>query len=299
MQKGFVAGALAVAGASLFAVPALAQTQTATRFVAEFSAEAVNEEMLADRDGTLLTARLRPELAVELVDVPDEDMQEALGVSRESPLAAGTRLYGSSNRPSLYCHMLTDRLVASSGTCFRDFDGDGAFEQGVKLEAPGLNTDVVLLDQDGDWYGGTFVDRERQRPPLAYRPVAAEDVPTWPARVSWYANVRRVDPEDYPVLLTFNIAMGDEGDNSDVIGQCATRRLYSGQPITLWFYGNKITVLGFNEDGDMRYTVSPAPQPETVGFIYQFESRSAYVGIALAHNATELPCPDPAAFTER
>lgn len=290
---------LAAGAAMLAATPALAQTQTATRFVAEFSAEAVNEELVAERGDALLTARIRPELAVELLEVPDEDLQDDIGASRDNPLTVGTQLYGSSNRPSLYCHMITNRLVASSGTCFRDFDNDGAFEQGVKLEAPSLSTSVVLLDQEGDWYGGTFVDRERLRPPLAYQPVAAEVVPTWPARVSWLANVRRVDPEDYPVTLTFSISAGEEGESTSVIGECSTRRLYAGQPIHLWFYGNKITVLGFNEDGDMRYMVSPSEQPETLGFIYQFESRSAYVGIALAHNANELPCPDPEAFAER
>ncbi|MEL1249418.1 hypothetical protein [Aurantiacibacter gilvus] len=291
--------ALVAGAAMLVATPVLAQTQTATRFVAEFSSEAANEELVAERGDALLTARIRPELAVELLEVPDADMQEDIGASRENPLAVGTLLYGSSNRPSLYCHMLTNRLVASSGTCFRDFDGDGAFEQGVKLEAPSLSTDVVLLDQDGDWYGGTFVDRERLRPPLSYRPVAAEDVPTWPARVSWSANVNRVDPEDYPVTLTFSISAREQSESTSVVGECSTRRLYASQPIHLWFYGNKITVLGFNEDGDMRYMVSPAAGPETLGFIYQFESRSAYVGIALAHNANELPCPDPAAFSER
>lgn len=290
---------LMAAAAMLVAMPAAAQTQTATRFVAEFAAEAPGEERIADNGDAMLTARIRPELAVELLEVPDEDSQRDIGASADNPLTVGTRLYGSSNRPSLYCHMITNRIVGSGGTCFRDFDGDGAFEQGVKLEAPGLSTDAVVLDQDGDWYGATFVDRARLRPPLAYRQVAAEDVPSWSARVSWSANVNRVDPEDYPVLLTFRISAGEEGESTSVIGECATRRLYDGEPVSLWFYGNEITVLGFDEHGDMRYVVRPAAQPESLGFIYQFESRSAYVGIALAHNANELPCPDPEAFTER
>ncbi|WP_271077023.1 hypothetical protein [Aurantiacibacter sp. MUD61] len=287
-------GSLAAAALSLaLATPGLAQSQTPTLFVAEFEQVPADEERVADSGDAILNVTLRPELVVELTSVPDERTQRDIGVARDALLTEGTRLYGSSNRRSLFCHIINDRLVASGGTCFRDFDNDGAFEQGVKLEAPSLDTDVVLLNQDGDWYGGTFVDRERLRPAITYRPVEAADVPTWPARIWWHANVNRVDPEDYPVVLTFGISEISSG--GDVIGTCALRELYAGEPVTIHVYGNVIEVLGFEENGDMRYRVRSNPDPLTIGMIYQFESRNAYVGMALAHNARELPCNDPSA----
>ena len=290
-------GAGLVATALLAAMPAAAQTQTATRFIADFgSAATPGEEMVAERNQPLLTFRMTPELAVELVDEPDEDLQEDLGASGEFPLAAGTLLFGSSNRPSLYCHLINDRLVGSSGTCFRDFDSDGAFEQGVKLEAPGLETDVVLPDHTGRLFGGEFVDRVRLRPPLAYRAVTSRDnLPSYEATLTWEASVRRVDPEDYPVGIRFHMTAREEQGQVTVGAECYADRMYDGSPVTLTYYGNEITVLGFNEEGHMRYTITPSPEPVTVGFVYRFVTGSAYVAIALARNANQLSCGDPTA----
>jgi hypothetical protein len=291
--------ALAIAASAALALPgasALAQSQTPTLFVTEFRLPAPDadpdaEEHVAERGEPVLLATIRPELAVELLEAPSAEVQRTIGASAENPLAAGTRLYGSSNRSSLYCHMLTNRVVASGGTCLRDFDGDGSFEQGVELEAPGLSTDVVVLDHAGRWYGATFADREQLRPAVAYRVLPAAEVPTWPARVSWSANVSRIDPEDYPVTLSLGISARDEGQSTDVIGECRVQVLYAGEPVTMKFYGNTLTVLGFTEEGSMRYVVEAAPQPTIVPFIYQFETRSPYVGLALARNARRyLPC---------
>ncbi len=289
--------AMAVLALPVFVCPALAQSQTPTQFLAEFEQISPYEERIADSGDTILNVTLRPELAVELTSVPDERAQRDIGVSRDNLLTVGTRLYGSSNRRSLFCHILNDRLVGSGGTCFRDFDNDGAFEQGVKLEAPGLNTDVVIPNHLGNLYGATFAARERLRPAVTYRPVDTADTPNWPAHIYWYANVGRVDPEDYPVTLSFGIRSGTSG-GGNVIGACTLRAIYAGEPITVYVYGNVIDVLGFDDRGDMRYRVRSNPDPVTMDMIYQFESRSAYVAIALAHNARELPCSDPAASAE-
>ena len=287
--------AMAASALPLLATPAFAQTQTPTQFVAEFTAAAPGEEQVLERGDAVLAISMRPELAVELTAVPDAASQRAIGVARDAPLTVGTRLYGSSNRRSLFCHIVNDRIAGSTGTCFRDFDNDGAFEQGVKLEAPSLNTDVVILNQSGEWHGGTFRDRERLRPAITYRPVPANEVQTWPARVTWAASVNKVDPEDYPVTLTFGIMEDEAGNGSDVIGQCYVNTIYAGSPVSVDFYGNRIDILGFTEDGNMRAVVTPNPAPQTVGLIYRFESRNAYVGMALAHNQRVLACSDPAA----
>lgn len=270
-------------------MPAVAQTQTPTQFVAEFSVPSEGEELLAERGDPLLTVTMRPELVVELTAVPDEQTQRDIGISGDSLLEIGTRLYGSSNRRSLYCHTITDRLVGSSGTCFRDFNNDSAFEQGVKLEAPSLDTDVVILASNGEWHGGTFVDRERLEPPLTYRAVPDEDVQTYPARVTWYASARRPDPSDYPVIVSFGITAG-ESRGSDVLGNCTVQITYSGSPVSAKFYGNTINVLGFTEGGDMRYTVEANADPVTIQLIYQFETRNPYVALALARDQRNLPC---------
>ncbi len=284
--------AAAVAVPAVLSVPAIAQTQTPTQFVATFAAETPGEERVIERSDPVLTVIMRPELTVELTSVPNEQTQRLIGVSAENPLSVGTRLYGSSNRRSLYCHIINDRLVGSGGTCFRDFDNDGAFEQGIELEAPGLETDVVVMANNGRWYGGTFVDRERLSPPVTYRPVAADDVANYPARIIWSADVNRIDPEDYPVTLTFSLADGEPGARTDVVGRCYLTAQYSGSPVSVNFYGNTIDVLGFTEDGSMRAVVRPVADETVVGMIYRFESRSAYVGIALARNARDLPCTD-------
>lgn len=247
---------------------------------------------MAERGDPLLRFRVRPERIVELETVPDEDTQGDIGVSRDYPLEAGTQLFGSSNRRSLFCYALNDRLVGSTGTCLRDFDNDGAFEQGVKLEAPGLDTDVVIPRTTGSWYGGTFVDRTRLSPALTYREVEPDESHYVPAHLYWEASERRPTEEDYPIGLRLNIVLGERGENSDVIGECTVLAAYDGSLITIPFYGNYFTIFGFTEDGDLRYGVETNPDEATVGFIYQFETRNPYVAMALARNAPNLACGD-------
>ena len=282
---------LATTALSLFASPAIAQSQTPLLFVAEFEQADAEEERIAEREGTILTLSYRPELAVELTEVPDADVQRDIGVARDAPLQPGTRLYGSSNRRSLFCHILNARMVGSAGTCFRDFDNDSAFEQGIAMGAPGLDSNVMILSQGGIWTGAEFDDRERMRPPVPYQPVPAEDIDRWPARVIWWASVNRVDPEDYPVSLYFGV-MDREGGERNVTGECWVSVTYDGEPVTAHIYGNTIDVLGFTEDRDMRFRVRSNPDPVTLGMVYQFETNSAYVALAQARHRRPLPCRD-------
>ncbi len=291
-----LAGCLAL----MIASPVWAQSQAPTLFVAEFSATDPGVEQVSDRSTPIVTVTMHPERTVELLAAPDLELQERIGTPASEPLVIGSRLHGSSNRSSLYCHRISVEMFGPSGTCFRDFDNDGAFEQAVNVDGAGLETDVVILNTRGGWSGGSFDERQRLNPPLEYRPVPEADVPAYPGYLHWETSVTTPDPEDYPVRMWFSLNQGEyTRARSSVTGQCYVTTLYSGDPFTVHLYGNAITVLGFTEEGDLRYVVDPNPERQTVGMIYQFETRDPFIAMALEENHIPLECPDAAAVSPR
>ena len=51
------------------------------------------------------------------------------------------------------------------------------------------------------------------------------------------------------------------------MSKCIIQVQYSGEPVEVEYFGNRIHVLGFTEDADLIFRVEPAAEPITIGFI--------------------------------
>ena len=271
---------LAALGVGLFSAPAFAASQTPTYFTAVFSSENAGEEQVARKRDSLATVTLRPQIVAVLDDGVDPELLDDLDIPDDALGAPGSLVFGSINRRSLFCSTLQVSISSKANACFRDFNGNGDFEQIVRSSVDQLDSDFIVPDDEGTISGVRFDRRRSLSAPLRYRVLEDAEAPTFTARLGWIVSSRRDAKRGEPVFVGFKLYHDDtSSSNWEAVSECYLTVRFAGEPLSVRYHDNVIHILGFTEKGDLRYRIEPASAPQQVGFVYQRIAGGTYGGI--------------------
>ena len=240
-----------------------------TSYLAEFDGTAEGTIAFAARGKPLVEVTLRPASAVTLQGDLDAQIASAAAVDAGFPFVAGTTLYGSDGDAGLFCDLMRNRGLGSSAACLRDKDGDGVFDTAVRFDFNSGGADRVFLTDKGKVRGGNFKKEFPLAQGIAYSDNADGEMPTGRVSLFWESPRKRKDPSDAPALVQFMLTDGINFTGTEILSRDILVMRYTGGPTTADFLGNTITVHGFGEKGEIRYSVTAAKDPATIGFVFR------------------------------
>ena len=138
--KFLAAFAVCAAG---FALPAAAQDGAS--FVVAARPGTGEAVQVARKHKAFLKLEVRPARAVTLAQAIPAALASEFGAKVDVPLDPSLPLYGWPERPGLYCDLLRPRGLGMSSACLRDTDGDGRFDEGVRLDFHSSKSDLLVL----------------------------------------------------------------------------------------------------------------------------------------------------------
>ena len=242
----------ASAGLALCALPAFAQL--AERKASSFGivAQPVDTEavQVTGPSRGFLKFDVRPLTAVTLSESIPAALAIQFGAKEDVPFEAGRTLYGWPERPGLYCDLLRPRGLGISAACLRDADLDGRFDEGLRLDFNSGFADILVISHSRKIIGARL--RSKTTTPLP-RPVAyasAEPAATGRLSLHWrpVGKKRLGAPSVEMWISTPDNYTGTEGLSENVL---VFRR--DSVPLDVELYGIRLRVLGFDEEGGMRY----------------------------------------------
>lgn len=248
--KRALAGTVAV-GALFSALPASAQDaeRPASSFAVVAQPAAGDAEQVARPNRAFLTFDARPLTAVTLSEALPTTLTAQFGGKGDVPFDTRLQLYGWPERPGLYCDLLRPRGLGISAACLRDSDGDGRFDEGLRLDFNSGGSELMVVSHSAKIIGVRF------RPytttalphPVAYTP--ATPVATGRLAMRWRPiNRRGVEPAAEIWISTPDNHTGTEGLSQNLV---VFRR--RSAPLDVELYGIRLRILGFDEEGGMRY----------------------------------------------
>jgi hypothetical protein len=241
--------AVAVA-AALPALPALAQGDGhASSFAIVAPPAAVDAEQVTSPNRAFLKLDVRPLTAVTLGEAIPGELAAQFGAKADFPFDTRLQLYGWPERPGLYCDLLRLRGLGSSAACLRDTDGDGRFDEGLRLDFNSGWANLLLISHSGKIIGARFNKKPTPLPhPVAYS--SAPPAATGKLALRWRpAGKKRLGAPSAEIWLsTPDNYTGTEGLSEQVL---AFRR--DSVPLDVELYGIRLRILGFDEEGGMRY----------------------------------------------
>ena len=234
--------------------PILAVAQGPDRLGSSFAivAQPVNSETVevAKPYSAFFKFDVRPVTAVTLNAAISTELAVQFGAKEDVPFEVGRQLYGWPERPGLYCDLLRPRGLGISTACLRDTDGDGRFDEGLRLDFNSGLGDLLVISHSGKIIGVRYRPRPIPLPnPVAYSP----STPTVTGKLAlrWKPGKKLAGAPTVEMWIsTPGNYTGTEGLSEQVV---AFRR--DSAPLDVELYGIRLRILGFDERGAMRYRI--------------------------------------------
>lgn len=193
---------------------------------------------------------VRPVTAVTLSQSIPTDLAVQFGAKEDVPFVAGLQLYGWPERPGLYCDLLRPRGLGISTACLRDTNGDGRFDEGLRLDFNSGLGDLLVISHSGKIIGVRYRPRPTPLPtPVAYS--ASTATVTGKLALRWKPGKKVAGvPTIQMWISTPGNYTGTEGLSEQVI---VFRR--ESVPLDVELYGIRLRILGFDERGAMQYRI--------------------------------------------
>lgn len=255
--------------AATFAAPLAAQTAPPTRLGSSFAVigqpAPPSGEQVAKANAAFLRIEVRPVSAVTLGGAVPAATASAFGVKGDIPFAPGAMLYGWPERPGLYCDLLRPRGLGLSAACLRDADGDGAFEEGTRLDFYSSRANLLVISHTGKIIGANFTKVAVPLPaPVPYAKATPSLAVPGKLALRWKPGPKKGPPAILLWLSTPENYTGTEGLSENVLSVDRTRL-----PIDVELYGIKLRLLGFDLDGGLRYSVTEVTDGATVPLLFR------------------------------
>jgi hypothetical protein len=158
---------------ALSALPAAAQAQDRLGSSFAIVAQPVDSEtaQVAKQYSAFLKFEVRPLTSVTLSAAIPTDLAVQFGAKEDFPFEAGRQLYGWPERPGLYCDLLRPRGLGISTACLRDSDGDGRFDEGLRLDFNSGLGELLVISHSGKIIGVRYKPKTVPLPnPVGYAP---------------------------------------------------------------------------------------------------------------------------------
>jgi hypothetical protein len=192
----------------------------------------------------------RPLTAVTLSEGIAADLAVQFGVKEDVPFDAGRQLYGWPERPDLYCDLLRPRGLGLSAACLRDSDGDGRFDEGLRLDFNSGLGSLLVLSHSGKIIGVRYKPKPVPIPnPVAYAP----STPTVTGKLTlrWKPGKKVSGSPTVQMWISTPVNQtGTEGLSEYLL---VLRR--DSIPLDVELYGIRLRILGFDERGAMQYRI--------------------------------------------
>lgn len=250
--KLVLASIVAVA-ATLPALPASAQRVgdgPSSSFAIVAQPVAGDAEQVTRPNRAFLTFDARPLTAVTLSEALPTALTAQFGGKNDVPFDTRLPLYGWPERPGLYCDLLRPRGLGLSAACLRDTDGDGRFDEGLRLDFHSAISEIMVVSHSAKIIGARFRPRTTTAlpHPVAYAP--ATIAATGRLALRWRPGRRESggEPTAEIWISTPDNHTGTEGLSQNLV---VFRR--QSVPLDVELYGIRLRIIGFDEDGGMRY----------------------------------------------
>lgn len=208
---------------------------------------------VARANRAFLDLDVRPVSAVTLGAGIPAELAAQFGAKKEVPFAQGFTLHGWPERPGLYCDLLRHRGLGLSAACLEDKDGDGRFEEGLRLDFSSGKADILLISPSGKIIGANFTKARVALPqPVAYSAAAPAPNVTGKLALRWKPVPSKLSPTPAAQLWisTPENYTGTEGLSENVL------IFHRGKaPLDVELYGIRLRIHGFDDKGAMQYSV--------------------------------------------
>jgi hypothetical protein len=234
--------------------PMLAVAQSADRLGSSFAivAQPVDSGtvQVAKQYSAFFKFDVRPLTSVTLSQAIPADLAVQFGAKEDVPFEARRQLYGWPERPGLYCDLLRPRGLGISTACLRDTDGDGRFDEGLRLDFNSGLGELLVISHSGKIIGVRYKPKTVPLPnPVAYSP--ATTTVTGKLALRWKPGKKKAgSPTIQMWISTPGNYTGTEGLSDYVI---VFRR--ESVPLDVELYGIRLRILGFDERGAMQYRI--------------------------------------------
>ena len=207
---------------------------------------------------------VRPLSAVTLGEAVPAELAAQFGAKSDVPFDSGRQLYGWPERPGLYCDLLRPRGLGISTACLRDIDGDGRFDQGLRLDFNSGLGDLLVISHSGKIIGVRSKPKTVPLPkPVAYAPSAP--MVTGKLALRWKPGKKVAGaPTAEMWISTPGNYTGTEGLSENVL---AFRR--ESAPLDVELYGIRLKILGFDEEGGMKYRLLGMTDGAAVALLFR------------------------------
>lgn len=225
----------------------------------------VGMEILAMRGKPLLSVEVRPPNAVLLLGASSAMTKNPLtGKKTEQTLSDGQVIGAIPGREGLYCSPIRVGMITSSGACFLDQNNDGVFDSSVTASFHAFAVHGFAVTNKNSIYGVNLSKPAKLPEPISYKPAPYADGPYAQARLMWESNSRRVGVGG-SVKFRLMLQAGDDSTGTGVFVE-GDEVVLPGGAGTVEFYGIRLDVLGFDDNGNVRARVAALPKEQLVGF---------------------------------
>lgn len=271
MRNFAMFGALFVLSCAI--LPAFAQDTSGRpslgSYLASMKTLPSGEQLLAERGDPLAEIIVKPELSIVLGGNLEAVIGREIGVKEEFPFVEGRPLYGWRNHPGLYCDLMRNRGLGSSAACLRDTDGDGAFDKAQRVDFNSGRADVVFITDKQKVRGGVFKKIHPLAIPITYKSAPTEDLPAANLKLSWKSDFKKKIGTQEPIVIEITLTDGKNFTGTEIFSNIYYTVSYTGRPVSVDMYGLQLTVLGFDEEGNLKYALEQVRKEMPVGLVFR------------------------------
>lgn len=263
--------ALLLSMAVMMASPTAAQERPGAREGSSFATIAQPadpaETLTARPNQAFFKFDARPVTAATLQDGVPVEIAIQFGAKAEVPFAPGRQLYGVPERPGLFCDLLRSRGLGLSAACLRDTDGDGRFDEGLRLDFNSGSGDVLLLTPSHKIIGVRFKAKPIPLPsPVRYAVTKPAADVTGKLALRWRMGSKRTGNADKVEMW---VSTPENYTGTEGLSQRIVSFPRANAPLDLDFYGIQLHVAGFDEKGAMQVSVRGMTDGETVPLVFR------------------------------
>ena len=229
----------------------------------------ITQSGLAPRGKSLADVVIRPTSAVTLEGALDAATAKKAAVTAGFPFAPGRTLYGTREKPGLYCDLMRNRGLGSSAACLNDTDRDGLFDEAVRYDFNSAGADRVFITDKGKVRGGKFEKRFPLAQKIAYAPAAGNDLPEARISLEWASSPLNKNLPGQPPLVELLITDGSNFTGTQIMSSAFARVPVTDGAQELDFYGARIRMKAITADGALQFSLTANPERQPIGLVFR------------------------------